>query len=172
MPLIAAIDRLLALAERVCRFLAGACLVFMLGANFANILLRTATKTSLVFVPPWTTVVFIWMSFLGFYSLYRLSRDIRVDLLVRLFARGSRAWDVVINLVVALLMAILLWQWPTSIASQAGTVPMVGLERYHLTIPLFVSSGLILANALLEILRGPRAPADDGVVLQGMAAEG
>ena len=145
------LDRLLGLAERLFRYLAVACLVAMLAANLLNILVRTVFNTSIVFVPPWTTVVFIWMSFLGFYSLYRLGRDIRVDLIVRLLGGAGRFWTIVVNIVVAALMASLVWQWPTSIASQAGTVPMVGLTRYQLTIPLFLSAALIMLNALVEI---------------------
>ncbi len=85
-------QRALGLCERVMLGLAETCLVIMLAANMVNIAFRAVFDRGLLWVFPWTTQLFVWMVFLGFFVVYRQARDITVDFLIdRLGRLADRA---------------------------------------------------------------------------------
>ena len=51
----------------------------MLVINAVNILWRGVTGQNLNLVWPWTTLLFVWMTFFGFFDNYRRAHDITVD---------------------------------------------------------------------------------------------
>ena len=61
--------------------IANVCLGLMLVGTFATIFLRLFT-ISFYWIWPWTMQFFVWMSFFGFYVVYRQKKDIVVDFLV------------------------------------------------------------------------------------------
>ncbi len=171
---------MLALAERglaVCErgFLAAANLLLlaMLAINVVNILSRLILDLGIIWVFPWTTVMFVWMVFLGFFVVYRRGKDITVDVLVkRLGARLQTAVRVLVDLLVVALMALVLSQAPSLLPRQVGELDLVGIQRYWLAVPFYVSCALILLQFLLDLLNalaGPRpvavaAPRERGAI--------
>ena len=138
--------------------IANVCLGLMLVGTFATIFLRLFT-ISFYWIWPWTMQFFVWMSFVGFYVVYRRGKDISVDFLVlRLGTTAMRITQVAVPLLIIILMLIMLAQMPTILSSQVGVIdgvvtPWGELERYTLSIPLGVSCFLILVNSAVTILK-------------------
>ena len=57
---------------------ANVCLVLMLAGTAVTIVLRPF-DISYYWIWPWTMQFFVWMSFVGFFVVYRLGKDIAVD---------------------------------------------------------------------------------------------
>jgi TRAP-type C4-dicarboxylate transport system permease small subunit len=147
------IDRLLGVCERIFHVLANACLGVMLGLNIINIALRAITDKGITWVFPWTVVLFVWMTFFGFFVLYRKRRDITIDFIIdRLGAWAHFASRLLVNGIVLVLMWVMLWHAPTIYEQQVGTIEMVGLERYTMSTPLFVSCVLIFINFVIDTI--------------------
>lgn len=143
-------DKALAAAERLFFVGANMCLIVILLINTANIASRFLFERGLIWVFPWTTVLFVWMVFLGFFVLYRQNSDIAVDLLHRNLPPALRnAVSITTNVVIMGLMVVILMQAPTLLPRQVGNMDYVGLQRYWLAVPFYASCGLIL----LEFLR-------------------
>ena len=152
--LIARVDRALGLCERLFLALANACLGIMLFANMANIASRALFDKGIVYVFPWSVVLFVWMTFLGFFVVYRRGKDITVDFLIdRLGSHARMASRFLVDALVIGLMLVMLYQAPHIIRSQVGTIEMVGLQRYNMSIPLFVTAALIAMDFLLDMVK-------------------
>ena len=148
------IDRLLGVCERVFHVLANTCLAIMLGLNIANIVIRGITDKGITWVFPWTVVFFVWMTFFGFFVLYRKRRDITIDFIIdHLGAWASFASRLLVNAIVLVLMTVMLWHAPAIYEQQVGEIEMVGLERYTMSTPLFVSCALIFINFVVDTVR-------------------
>lgn len=138
--------------------IANVCLGLMLVGTAATIILRLF-DVSFYWIWPWTMQFFVWMSFVGFYVVYRRGKDISVDFLVlRLGTTAMRITQVAVPLLIIILMLIMLAQMPTILSSQVGVIdgvvtPWGELERYTLSIPLGVSCFLILVNSAVTILK-------------------
>ena len=101
---------------------ANVCLVLMLAGTAATIVLRPL-DISYYWIWPWTMQFFVWMSFVGFFVVYRLGKDIAVDFVVmRLGSRalGLSRWFV--DLVIVLVTGTMLLQMPTIFESQVGVI--------------------------------------------------
>lgn len=162
--MLTALDRLLGAAERVFFVAANAALITMLVINTANIGSRFLFERGIIWVFPWTTVLFVWMVFLGFYVLYRRKRDIAVDILYRALPPGGQnAVSIFTNVVIMALMTVILWQAPSLLPRQVGTMDYVGLQRYWLAIPFYASCALILLDFVRDtaerLVHGPAAAA-------------
>jgi TRAP-type C4-dicarboxylate transport system permease small subunit len=152
--LIEQLDRALGVCERLFLALANACLAIMLVANMANIATRALFDKGLVYVFPWSVVLFVWMTFFGFYVVYRRGKDITVDFLIdRLGARARFASRLLVDALVITLMLVMLVQAPHIVRRQVGTIEMVGLERYSMSIPLFATAVLITLDFLLDMIK-------------------
>ena len=110
----------------------------------------------ILWVFPWSVVIFVWMSFFGFFVLYRMRRDITIDFVHdRLGPAWQLALRLFVNFVIVVLMGVMLWHAPEIIARQVGEIEMVLLfghqvERYVMSVPLFVSCALILLNYVVD----------------------
>ena len=125
----------------------------MLGLNIVNIALRAITDKGITWVFPWTVVLFVWMTFFGFFVLYRKRRDITIDFLVdRLGAWAHFVSRLLVNSIVLVLMSVMLWHAPAIYEQQVGTIEMVGLERYTMSTPLFVSCVLIFIDFVIDTI--------------------
>ena len=152
--LIARIERALALCERLFLAIANLCLAIMLVANMANIASRALFDKGIIYVFPWSIVLFVWMTFFGFFVVYRRGKDITVDFLIdRLGDRARLASRLLVDVLVISLMLVMLAQAPHIIRSQVGTIEMVGLERYSLSVPLFVTAALIALDFALDMIK-------------------
>jgi len=138
--------------------IANVCLLLMLVGTAATILLRPV-NLSFYWIWPWTMQFFVWMTFFGFYAVYRFRKDIAVDFVA--MHLGGAAMVVTryfAALVTIAVVGLILWQMPTIIESQVGVIdavvtPWGELERYTLSIPLGISCLLIFINGLLDIVK-------------------
>lgn len=162
-------DRLLGICERLFLALANGCLATLLTINILNIASRAIWDRGLQWVFPWSTVLFVWMSFFGFYVVYRMRSDITVDFVYdRLGRHAQMIVRQFVNVLILLLMAVMVWHGPEIIQRQAGIIEQVfffgiQIERYTLAVPLFVTCGLIFLNYLVDLiygLRGETMPSD------------
>ena len=155
-------DRLLGICERLFLALANGSLAILLTINILNIASRAIWDRGLQWVFPWSTVLFVWMSFFGFYVVYRMRSDITVDFVYdRLGVRGQMIVRQFVNLLILLLMAVMVWHGPEIIERQAGIIEQVyffgiQVERFTLAVPLFVTCGLIFLNYLVDLIYGLR----------------
>ena len=149
-------DRLLGGLAAVFLYAANTCLFLMLLGTAATIMLRPF-NISFYWLWPWTMQVFVWMSFIGFFVVYRRGKDIAVDFVMRRLGpsamRVSR-WFVIVT--VLIVIGIILKEMPLILESQVGVIDGVmtpwgeELQRYTLSIPLAASCLLIFLNALLD----------------------
>jgi TRAP-type C4-dicarboxylate transport system permease small subunit len=147
------VDRLLTVCERVFHVFANSCLAIMLTVNIVNIASRAVFDKGIIWVFPWSVVLFVWMTFFGFFVLYRKRRDITIDVLIdRVGPVAQKASRLFVGFVIVVLMAVMLYHGPQIIASQVGTIEMVGLQRYVMSVPLFVSCLLIFLNYVIDII--------------------
>ena len=149
------LERLFLQIERLFLAVAVLLLVTMLAANAANIASRNFFGAASIDVFPWTTVFFVWMSFLSFFVIYRRGKDIAVNFVVNRIGGWARSvgW-VVARLVTLFVMLVIMVEAPGVIALQVGDVSeFVQIERFWLTFPFFVSCGLILADVTVVLLR-------------------
>jgi len=152
--LIDALERALGLCERLFLALANLCLAVMLLASMANIASRALFDKGIVWVFPWSVVLFVWMTFFGFFVVYRRGKDITVDFLIdRLGDRARFASRLLVDALVIGLMLVMLYQAPHTIRGQVGSIEMVGLQRYSMSIPLFVTAALIATDFLLDMIK-------------------
>ncbi len=155
---IEAIDRMLEWCGRVFHVLANLCLGLMLIGTAVTIVLRPL-DLSYYWIWPWTMQFFVWMSFIGFYVVYRRGKDIAVDFLVlRMGTPAMTATRYFVALIVLAVTGVIIWQMPVILQSQVGVIdgvltPWGELERYTLSIPLGVSCTLIFINALLDVAK-------------------
>lgn len=137
---------------------ANVCLGLMLVGTAATILLRLI-NISFYWIWPWTMQFFVWMSFIGFYVVYRRGKDISVNFLVmKIGPSMMKITQIGVPLLIIALMSVMLLQMPTILSSQVGVIdgvvtPWGELERYTLSIPLGVSCFLILLNSVVTILK-------------------
>lgn len=161
----ARIDQALGLAERLFLFLANLCLALMFVLNVANIAWRGLADVSLTFVWPWTLLLFVWMTFFGFYVIYRRSKDIMVDYFVELLGpRALRATRLLSDALCAALMLLMLIEAPTTLGNQVGDMELIPLQRYWMSVPLFLASALLLVHFVVDgakALRGEPEPRKD-----------
>ena len=97
--------------------------------------------------------LFVWMCFFGWFVVYRHASDITVDFLIDRLGDGARrAARYFVNLLVIALMVVLVWHGPQVLSQQIGDViELVKLERWVQTLPLFLSSVLIMVHAAMDI---------------------
>ena len=138
----------------------------MLIGTSATIILRPL-EISFYWIWPWTMVFFVWMTFFGFFAVYRLKKDIAVDFVVMHIGRWAMTLTrYFVAVIIIVVMSTILWQMPTLIAAQAGPVEGALLpgdtemERYFLSLPLAISCGLILLESVLEILKAASGVAE------------
>ncbi|RMF39421.1 MAG: TRAP transporter small permease subunit [Alphaproteobacteria bacterium] len=153
------LDRVLEGLARLFLVLANLCLLLMLIGTTITILGRPV-GISFYWMYPWTMQFFVWMAFLGFFAVYRRGKDIAVDFVMRRIGPGamvaSRYFAALMILVVT---GVILSQMPRLLDTQVGVIDGVitpwgwELERFTLTWPLAVSSGLIFLNALAELAK-------------------
>lgn len=148
-------ERLFLLIERVFLVAAALCLITMLAANAANIASRNFFGVANMDVFPWTTVFFIWMSFLSLFVIYRRGRDIAVNFVIERLGGSAPVVGWVVSRVVTLfVMVVIMIESPGIIALQVGDVSdFVMIERFWLTFPFFLSCGLILADVTIALVR-------------------
>lgn len=139
-------------AERLFLFTANGLLLGMLAINLANILSRLVFDKGIIWVFPWTGVLFVWSIFFAFFVIYRRGQDISIDILTRRMPPRLRAATAaLVALLVLLLLGLLLAQASVLVPRQVGRIDLVGIQRYWLSIPFFVSCTLIALDFILRL---------------------
>ena len=162
MGLVERLDRLLGACGHLFMVLANSCLAILLAINVLNIASRGIWDRGLQWVFPWSTVLFVWMTFFGFYVLYRQRRDITVDFIYdRIGAAGRIGIRVFVDAIILVLMAVMIWHGPEIVERQAGIIEQVyflgvQVERFTLAVPLFVTCALIFLNYLVDVVYAVR----------------
>ena len=151
--MVAHVERLLSVCERLFWVIANTCLLLMLSANILQIARRAIFDKGIPLVFPWTVFLFVWMCFFGWFVIYRHASDITVDFLMDRLGEGAhRIARYFVNFVIIALMLVLLVHGPQVLSQQFGDViELVELERWVQTMPLFLSSALILVQAAMDI---------------------
>jgi len=142
--------------------LCSAGLALMLAINIANLLARNLTGRGIGWVWPLTGTLMIWVVFFAFYPLYRRGSDITVEYFIERMSSGWRsAMRVFANLCGILMMSVIVIEAPQIISRQVGAIEFIGLERYALSVPLILSSALIIVqlslNTLMLMMKRPLA---------------
>ncbi len=146
------LDTGLGWAERLFLAVANGLLLAMLAINLANILSRLIFDKGIIWVFPWTGVLFVWSIFFAFFVIFRRGQDISIDILTRrLPERVAAAIAVLIALMIIGLMVLVLLQAPTLIPRQVGRIDLVGIQRYWLAAPLWASCVLIILQYVLNL---------------------
>ena len=147
-------EAVLARLETLFLWLANLCLGTMLVANLANIGARAVVDRGMLWVFPWTTVLFVWCTFIGLFVVYRRGTDITVDFFYdRAGPIGRTAIRVFADLVVIGVLAAILVVAPKVLVAQKGDIELTFLSRWMLSVPLYVSSALIVIDVGLDLAR-------------------
>lgn len=156
MKLVKLINRFLDFSAKTFLAVANALVFIMLAINVANILARPLFGKGLIWVFPWTGTIFVWATFLAFFVIFRRGQDITIDVLTRRFtSHGQVVCEILMSIIVVGFLVMLLWQASVLIPRQVGTIDMVGIQRYWLSIPFFVSCfmiGLHLINRIIVLI--------------------
>lgn len=162
-----ALEAALAGLERAFLFAANGLLLGMLAINIANILSRLFFDKGIIWVFPWTGVLFVWCIFLGFFVIYRRGQDIVIDVVTRRMASRLRAaTELMVILAILGLMGVVIAQALVLVPRQVGVIDLVGIQRYWLSIPFFVSCALIVLHFIVRMrqvileLRDPKPVTD------------
>ncbi|MCR4267219.1 TRAP transporter small permease [Nitratireductor sp. ZSWI3] len=154
------LDRILAAIDRLFLVGANAALLAMLVVTALNIASRALFEQGLMWAFPISIVCFVWMTFLGFFVVYRQNKDITVDFLLNAMPAPARlAGRMLVDIAVIAFLLILLREAPELIQRQVGNIEMVGLQRYWLSIPFFVSCALIALHFLSDLVHALRGHA-------------
>ncbi len=151
------LDRILAVIDRLFLVGANAALFAMLLVTALNVASRAFLGQGVVWAFPISIVCFVWMSFLGFFVVYRQNKDITVDFLFNATPPPvRRAGRMLVDIAVIALLLIILREAPELIQRQVGNIEMVGIQRYWLSVPFFVSCGLIALHFFSDFVHALR----------------
>ncbi|MEM9431918.1 MAG: TRAP transporter small permease [Pseudomonadota bacterium] len=140
------------MAERAFLAIANALLFTMLAVNFCNIVSRLVLDKGIIWAFPLTSVLFVWVIFFSFYVIYRRGQDVAIDVLTRRMPDKLRAaTEAFVALVVLALMGLILAQAPVLLPKQVGTIDLIGIQRYWLAVPFFLSCFLIAVEFVLRL---------------------
>jgi TRAP-type C4-dicarboxylate transport system permease small subunit len=163
-------ETLLALAEKVFLTIANALLLAMLVVNFLNIMSRLILDKGIIWAFPLTGVLFVWVIFFAFFVIYRRGQDVAIDVVTRRMPDRLRMGvEAFVAFVVVALMLLVLAQAPVLVPKQVGTIDLIGIQRYWLAVPFFLSCLLITVEFLLR-LRAAVLAFQDTAAEQGTAS--
>jgi TRAP-type C4-dicarboxylate transport system permease small subunit len=145
------IDRALTVCEGIFLVLANACVAVMMLINIVNIFLRHFFSLALASVYPWSVVLMVWMTFLGFFLLYRWRRDVTIDFLVDHIGRQARfATRLLVNAIIFVILGVILWHAAELIEAQQAMIELVGLKRRVLTYPLVAACIALVLDTFVD----------------------
>ncbi len=147
------LDRILDGAAVVSQTCAEILVGIMLLINIVNVASRNLGGPSLLWVWPWTATLMVWSVFLAFYVMYRRNMDISMSFLVeRLAPVWQKAATIMAHLCGLIVTGLITLEAPQILARQVGVIELVGLQRYALSVPLLISSALLVVHFLSEIV--------------------
>ncbi len=139
--------------EKLFLWAACLCMTSMLVLNIANLLVRNLTGKGIVWVWAWTGVLFTWSVFLAFFVLYRRNLDVTLDFfLQRMPSKLRLGVRMLSGLCAITMMLVIVLQTGQVFQRQVGVMDFIGLHRYVLSIPLLLSSLMILIHFINDML--------------------
>jgi len=145
------LERILAAAEQVCLVFCVLSVGAMTGINAVQVFFRYVFNMAAIWVFPLTMLLFIWVTFLGAFVIYRRKKDIVVSFIINLFpAAGRKAIILLTNLLTMALLVWILLEFPMIVKSQAADMEVIPLPRYTQAIPLFIGLLGILLQYVME----------------------
>jgi len=145
------LERILAAAEQMCLIFCVLSVGVMISINTGQIFFRYLFNMAAIWVFPVTMLLFIWMTFLGAFVIYRRKKDIVVSFIINLFpAAGRKAITLLTNLLTMALLVWILAEFPMIIKSQAAEMEVIPLPRYSQAVPLFIGLLGILLQYVTE----------------------
>lgn len=140
-------------------FICNLCLLLMFLLTAVTFLIRPF-DLSAYWIWPWTMVLFVWLSFFGFFAMYVRLKDVRMDLVAeKLGPRGMVFTRLLTNVVALAICGTLLIEFPRVMATSRGFVDGAMLPNGHelprqiLSIPLFISVALISCSAFVDVAK-------------------
>ena len=143
--------------------------VFILLCNICLLLMFLLTAITFLIRPfnlsaywiwPWTMVLFVWLSFFGFFAMYVRLKDVRMYLVAEKLGPGGMAFTrLLTNLVALAICGMLLVEFPLVMATSRGFVDGAMMPNGHelprqaLSVPLFASAALIILSALVDMAK-------------------
>lgn len=144
---------------RLFSVLSSICLMGMLLLTVATIVLRPF-DISQYWIFPWVMVLFVWLSFFGFFAAMVMARDIRIDFVAkRLGPKGMTLTRVISQLVMLFVLYWLLTELPEIVLNQAGKVDGAllpwgdELHRRYLSLPLLLSCIGVGVAVVLDVMK-------------------
>ena len=139
--------------------ISSACLLVMLLFTAATIIGRPMGYSA-YWIWPWTMVFFVWLSFFGFFAIFVRLKDIRIDFVAKKMGRfGYPVTRLLSNFCALILTGVILKTAPVVFATSMGGIDGAVLPggdelfRQALSVPLFLSVGLIFLTALIDVLK-------------------
>lgn len=152
-------DRFIQYAGRGFSLICSLCLVGMFILTAATIILRPF-GISFYWIFPWTMVLFVWLSFFGFFAAMVFSRDIRIEFVaLRFGAKGMLVTRILGQAVMLFVLFWLLSELPNIVFNSRGDIDGVvlpgggELPRRFLSIPLLLSCIGITLALILDIAK-------------------
>jgi TRAP-type C4-dicarboxylate transport system permease small subunit len=146
-----ALNRFLDLLEKICLIVATLAVALMVVLNIVQVFFRYALNAAFVWVFPVTMLLFIWMTFLGAFVVYRRKKDIVVSFIANLVPGLGRAMlTLATNILILLFLLLILLEAPKLISHQTSIMQVVPLPRYFQAIPLFIGVAGIFLDYLIQ----------------------
>lgn len=148
-----ALNRFLGLLEKICLIFSTLAVALMIVLNIIQVFFRYVLNAAFVWVFPVTMLLFIWMTFLGAFVVYRRKKDIVVSFIVNLFpTSGRKILVLTTNILIFLVLLLILFEAPKLIGHQTSIMQVVPLPRYFQAIPLFIGLTGILLEYLMQTI--------------------
>lgn len=149
--------------------LIAALLVALIVAVSANVVGRSLLNHSLPWADELARMLFIWLIFIGAAAAFARYEHIAVDFLVRrLRPRAAHALYLLQHLIIAVLMAVVLWGGYVVMSRSTGRTALLGVPWNLINLSLVLCAAFILAVALwrawqsLAQIRHPASPDHQG----------
>jgi TRAP-type C4-dicarboxylate transport system permease small subunit len=94
------------------------------------------------------------MTFFGFFVIYRRSKDITVEYFVDLAGPWARtATRLLSDALCAGMMLLMLIEAPVTLSNQVGDMELIPLQRYWMSVPLFLAAALLFVHFVLDAVK-------------------
>jgi len=143
-------NRFLDQCEVVAIVIANGLLAIMLVIGLGNIVVREVLGKGIIWIFPWTMVFFVWLVFVGYFIVFRRRADVVLEIVVAQFGHVGRLASRAIGAFCAVaLNAAIILQLPRILQLKRDKVEIAAIPDYAVTLPLFVSAGLVILSAIV-----------------------
>ncbi len=95
----------------------------------------------------------VWSVFLAFYVMYRYNLDISTTFIISRLSYNWQKGAAILSLLCGLLVSlVIVVEAPQILSRQVGQMEVVELPRYALSVPLILSSALLVVQFVVRIV--------------------